>query len=98
MMNLELSNQLLTRTMQSVSRAMAEATVSDAINQTQDGGRCSDTKMVTLSTRKERSWMSTRVLIWRTDKSLYGTRPMDSTNNGILFTLTNKSQSQPRDK
>lgn len=93
-----LSNQLPIRDIAWAFRAKEEAILSELRVQTQDGGRCSDITMETLSTRKERSLMFTVDLTWKTDKSLCGTSTMVSTNNGTSSMLMNKSQSQRRVK
>jgi len=82
--------------MLSASKAKEEATPLDTKVQTQDGGRCSDTSMVTLSTRKVRSLMFTVDSITKTDK--FGPQPRTtvSASNGISCILMSKSQSQRR--
>jgi hypothetical protein len=97
-MRAELLNQLLTRAMLLVFRATEDTAMLDTKLLTQDGGRCSNTRMATSSTRRARFLMYTVDLIMKLDKLLSGTNTMDSTNNGILCMLMNKRQSQRRDK
>jgi hypothetical protein len=61
---------------------------------TQDGGKCSELKVLTLSMRKERSSMSQEELMMKTETSLSTTNMENSTNNGTLFTLINGQKNQ----
>lgn len=86
LMNQEQSSQLQTRDIAWASRATEEATTLELKVLTQDGGRCSDTKMATSSTRKVRSLMFTAHLMLRTDRSSCGTSTTEWTNNGTSCT------------
>jgi len=63
---------------------------------TQDGGNSSDTRMPTLSTKKERLWMSKATMTVRTEMSSCGTDITVSTNNGISYILMLCQLSQRR--
>jgi len=72
-------------------------TISDVLLLTQDGGNYSDTKELLLSTREERYSKSKVASIQRTETLESINRTIRSINNGILFTLMNGKESQPRD-
>jgi len=77
---------------------MVKTPVSKSLLQSlQDGGRCSDLKVLTLSTKKERLWMFTEPKMKKAETSKSGTNIMDLTNNGISSMLTNIQMSQRRE-
>jgi hypothetical protein len=63
---------------------------------TQDGGKCSESEELKSKTNMERLWMFKVVPIVRTETLLFGTNMAKSTNNGMLYTLTNGRESQRR--
>jgi hypothetical protein len=71
--------------------------MSDAPLPTQDGGRCSDTKVPQLSTRKERSWKSKVMLILKTETLASINNKTVSGNNGTLSTLMNGRENQEKE-
>ena len=80
------------------SNLMEDQPTSDVPLPTQDGGKCSDMRVDSLSTRKERlSRFKTKAstLIWKTETSKLLTEEVTSDNNGKSSTLTN-TESQRR--
>jgi hypothetical protein len=83
------------RTMLLKSNPTVDHPTLDALQlSTQDGGKCSELKVLTLSMRKERSSMSQEELMMKTETSLSTTNMENSTNNGTLFTLINGQKNQ----
>jgi hypothetical protein len=68
-----------------ISNLMVAQTTLDAQPLTQDGGKCSDTKVPQLSTRKERFWKFKEELTKKTETLVSILNPTKSTNNGTLF-------------
>jgi hypothetical protein len=79
------------------SNPMEDQQTSDALLPTQDGGNYSDTKVLSLSMRKERFLMSAVMLIKKTETLKFTTRTVELTNNGILCTLMNGRVSQRKE-
>jgi len=81
----------------SISNPTVALTISDVLLLTQDGGNYSDTKELLLLTREERYSKYKVASIQRTETLESINRTIRSINNGILFTLMNGKESQPRD-
>jgi hypothetical protein len=63
---------------------MVDQATSDAQPLTLDGGNSSDTKILSLSMRKERSWMSKVQLMLKTETFRSMQNMAELTNSGIL--------------
>jgi hypothetical protein len=87
MVHPRLSNHSNGKTDHSTSKVQEEATTFKSGTPMLDGGNSSDTRMLTLSTRKVRSWTSQVTRIGKTRISLSGTDTTDLTNNGISSML-----------
>lgn len=77
-----------------IFRALEEATTSNCGTPMLDGGNSGNTKMETLSMKKERYLMSMEEEITREEMSSYGTYTMVRTNNGTLSTPIKKTPSR----
>jgi len=97
MKSLRLSRTTTGRLTHLISNPTEDQAISDALLPTQDGGRCSDTKVPQLSTRKERSWKSKAMLILKTETLVSIDNKMVSGNNGTLSTLMNGRENQERE-
>jgi hypothetical protein len=86
-----------TRAIHLVSTAMEDHPVLELLQPTQDGGNFSDTKTDSLSTIKERLWMSMATEMKRTETSSFGTNTEEPTNNGTASTLKDGQRNQRRD-
>jgi hypothetical protein len=85
------------RATHSISNPMVDQPMSDAQLPTQDGGKCSDTKVLQSSMKEERSWKFKETLIKRTETSVSTSNKMDSGNNGTLSMLTNGRENQEKE-
>jgi len=81
-----------------IFKAMVDPTTSDAQLQTQDGGRSSDSKTITSSTREEKSWKLSETLTKRTETLELTPETTAFINNGISFTLMNGKVSPKRER
>jgi hypothetical protein len=79
------------------SNQTVDQATSDVLLPTQDGGNSSDTRELSLSTKKERFLTSVETLTKRTETLRFTTRMVESTNNGILFMLTNGRVNQRKE-
>jgi hypothetical protein len=70
------------RATHSISNPMVDQPMSDAQPPTQDGGKCSDTKVPQSSMREERSWKFKETSIKRTETLVSTSNKMDFGNNG----------------
>jgi len=71
------------RTIASTFKTMVEATTSGLFQaSTQDGGRCSELKVNSLSTRKERLLLSKEELMMKTETSSWSKRMVKFTKDG----------------
>jgi hypothetical protein len=80
-----------------ISNPMVDQPMSDAQLPTQDGGKCSDTKVPQSSMREERSWKFKETSIKRTETLVSTSNKMDFGNNGTLFMLMNGKENQERE-
>jgi hypothetical protein len=62
-----LSETTIGRATHLISNQMVDQTILDAQALTQDGGKCSDSKTITLSMREERLWKLSAMSIKRTE-------------------------------
>jgi len=72
-----------------ISKETEVQLILDVLRLTQDGGKSSDTKDVSLGTIKERYLTSKEMLMLKIETSLFTTLMEESTNNGISFMLMN---------
>ena len=92
------SDQTTGRTMQLKSNPTVDHPTSELLQlSTQDGGKCSELKVLTLSMRKERSSMSQEELMMKTETSLSTTNMENLTNNGTLFMLIKCQKNQRKE-
>jgi hypothetical protein len=79
------------------SNQMEDQQISDVLLQTQDGGNSLDTKIPLSSMRKERSFKFKETSMLKTETLKSPTKELQSTSNGILFTLMNGKESQRKE-
>ena len=80
-----------------IFKEMEPLPILDAQLQTQDGGKCSNMRDNLLPTRKERSFTSRVMSMLKIETLKLKTRTMESTSNGILYTLMNGRVNQERE-
>jgi hypothetical protein len=80
----------------STSNLMVDQTTSDALPLTQDGGRCSDSRVLMLLTREERFLKLLEVLTRKIEILESTIETIKSINNGISSMLINGKENQPR--
>jgi len=72
-----------------ISNQMEIQTMLDALQQIQDGGNYSNMKIISLKTRKEKSWKSKVMLMLKTETSLCINLMEELTKCGMLYMLMN---------
>jgi hypothetical protein len=76
---------------------MEDRAISDAPQPTQDGGKCSDTKVFLLPMKEARSCKFKVILIRKIGTLKSKTRTIKLVNNGILSTLMNGRENQEKE-